>query len=294
MKTFKLEDFCTTSGLYLHLIRHSPPAGYYESPHVHDYTEVIYIQKGCGVNSIGRFDYPIISGDIYVIPPKTLHSFCIGQETVIYNLLIDFRAFTKLEIDSLNEYSSFSEIFTKTKNSGRCLHLSTPLGMEIANMLTAIHQALRAHSPGYAAELHARTLLILSDICKKAESQHDFYRAGAGTAGKLSRLMAYLTENFRSPVHLEAISDFLKMTPNSISRFFMRNTGLSLVAYTNQLRIREACRLLVSDSDRNVTEIAGKCGFHDTSYFIRVFKKQMKISPLAFRRKQMKALNASE
>ncbi len=289
MKTFRLEDFCKTSGLYLHLVRQSAPAGYYEAPHLHNYTEILYIQSGSGVNTIADSDYPIIPGDIYVIPPETLHTFRITHQAVTCNLQVDFRAFSRLELDSLQEYANFSEIFMKQNNGGRCLHLSAPNSMEIADMMTEIHKALEGRTPGYAAELHARTLLILAEICRKAERLHDFGRMKRTTARKLSKLTSYLAAHYRSPFHLEQLAEMMGMTPNSVSRFFAKNTGMSLLAHTNLLRISEACRLLVSEPDMNVTDIAEACGFHDTSYFIRLFKKQMKTSPLAFRRKQKSA-----
>ena len=289
MKIFKLEDFCKTSGLHLHLVRQSAPAGYYEAPHIHDYTEILYIQSGSGVNTIARSDYPIIPGDIYVIPPETLHTFCITHQAITCNLLVDFRASSRLELDSLNEYANFSDIFMKRENTGKCLHLSAPNSMGIAEMMTAIYRSLKGHSPGYAAELHARTLLILSEICRKAGQLHDFGKMNRTTAQKLSKLTNYLAAHFRSPFRLEQIAGTMNMTPNSVSRFFAKNTGISLLAHTNLLRISEACRPLVSEPDMNVTDIAEACGFHDTSYFIRMFKKQMKTSPLAFRRKQKDA-----
>ena len=289
MKIFKLEDFCKTSGLHLHLVRQSAPAGYYEAPHIHDYTEILYIQSGSGVNTIARSDYPIIPGDIYVSPPETLHTFCITHQAITCNLLVDFRAFSRLELDSLNEYANFSDIFMKRENTGKCLHLSAPNSMGIAEMMTAIYRSLKGHSPGYAAELHARTLLILAEICRKAGQLHDFGKMNRTTAQKLSKLTNYLAAHFRSPFRLEQIAGTMNMTPNSVSRFFAKNTGISLLAHTNLLRISEACRLLVSEPDMNVTDIAEACGFHDTSYFIRMFKKQMKTSPLAFRRKQKDA-----
>lgn len=241
MKIFKLEDFCKTSGLHLHLVRQSAPAGYYEAPHIHDYTEILYIQSGSGVNTIARSDYPIIPGDIYVIPPETLHTFCITHQAITCNLLVDFRAFSRLELDSLNEYANFSDIFMKRENTGKCLHLSAPNSMGIAEMMTAIYRSLKGHSPGYAAELHARTLLILSEICRKAGQLHDFGKMNRTTAQKLSKLTNYLAAHFRSPFRLEQIAGTMNMTPNSVSRFFAKNMGISLLAHTNLLRISEAC-----------------------------------------------------
>ena len=286
MRIFRLEDFCTTPGLFLHLLRQSPPAGYYEAPHIHNYLEILYIRSGSGVNTIADTDYPIIPGDIYVIPPETIHTFCITHHAVTFNLLIDFRAFTELEMRSLNEFSRFREIFAGLRKGGSCLRLPASETMETASMVTSAERVLKGCSPGYAAELHARTMLILLAICRKAERLRPPGSTRRGNAGKLSLLSGYISEHFRSRITLEQIAEITGMTPNSASRFFVRCMGVPLMTYVNRLRISEACRLLASEPEMNVTEIAEACGFHDTSYFIHMFRQLMKRSPLAFRKEQ--------
>jgi AraC family transcriptional regulator, transcriptional activator of pobA len=48
----------------------------------------------------------------------------------------------------------------------------------------------------------------------------------------------------------------------------------------------EARRLLQS-SEQPVAEIAWKLGFDDSSYFIRLFRNETGVSPLAFRKQQL-------
>ena len=286
MKTFRLEDFCTAPGLFLHLLRQSPPTGYYEPPHIHNYMEILYIRSGSGVNTIADADYPIIPGDIYVIPPEILHTFCITHRAVTFNLLVDFRAFSDLEMRSLNEFSGFREIFAGERKGGSCLRLTASDSMETASLMTGAEHVLKDRSPGYAAELRARTLLILLAICRKAEYLRSPVGGTRENSGKLSLLSGYLSEHFRSRITLEQLAGVAGMTPNSTSRFFARGMGVPLMTYVNRLRISEACRLLAAEPEMNVTEIAESCGFHDTSYFIRMFRKLMKRSPLVFRKEQ--------
>ena len=59
--------------------------------------------------------------------------------------------------------------------------------------------------------------------------------------------------------------------------------GITPVAYVNRYRIRQA-RALLEDTDRNITEVALKVGFSNSSYFGRVFRREEGVSPTAFRR----------
>ena len=52
-----------------------------------------------------------------------------------------------------------------------------------------------------------------------------------------------------------------------------QNLKISTVDYINQVRIAKAMELIEQHSFGTVAEIAGETGFHNTHYFIRVFKK---------------------
>ena len=59
--------------------------------------------------------------------------------------------------------------------------------------------------------------------------------------------------------------------------------GLSLVSYTNRLRI-EASKKLLSNYDLSIKETAYSCGFPDEKYFMKVFKKFEQCTPTDYRR----------
>ena len=55
------------------------------------------------------------------------------------------------------------------------------------------------------------------------------------------------------------------------------------IAYLNRYRINQA-KTLLEEGDKNVTEIAMLVGFLDSGYFSRVFRRQVGVSPDAYRR----------
>ena len=52
--------------------------------------------------------------------------------------------------------------------------------------------------------------------------------------------------------------------------------------FIRTLRLHEASELLLNKA-YNISEVAGKVGFNDISYFSRVFRKEFGVSPRAFR-----------
>ena len=66
------------------------------------------------------------------------------------------------------------------------------------------------------------------------------------------------------------MADLVYLTESNFCKFFKKATGKTYSDYLNELRINEACRLLVQ-SDKSIIQISFDCGFETLSYFNRVF-----------------------
>ena len=65
---------------------------------------------------------------------------------------------------------------------------------------------------------------------------------------------------------------------------FKEYTGKTFVRYLTEYRIQRAAELLTNTSMR-ISEIAGKTGFEDGSYFSKTFKKEKGMTPAEYRKK---------
>ncbi|WP_168119891.1 AraC family transcriptional regulator [Paenibacillus sp. HB172176] len=92
---------------------------------------------------------------------------------------------------------------------------------------------------------------------------------------------AYLHEHYREAIEIEQLAGLINRSPNYTSALFKEVYGYSPIPYMHQLRVMEACNLLLF-SDMSVTNIAQHLGYYDTSYFFRVFKKHCRMSPTDF------------
>ena len=100
---------------------------------------------------------------------------------------------------------------------------------------------------------------------------------------RLDEVLGYLRKNKTGTVTLEEAAAVAKMSPKSFCRFFKANTGKTLVEYLHELRIGEACRLLL-ETDRTISEIALDCGFNNLSNFNRRFRELKEMTPREYRR----------
>lgn len=100
---------------------------------------------------------------------------------------------------------------------------------------------------------------------------------------RLDEVLQFLRQNRSEQISLEAAAAVAKMSPKSFCRFFKANTGKTLVEYLHELRVGEACRLLL-ETDLSISEVAFESGFQNLSNFNRRFRQLKKTTPREFRR----------
>ncbi len=88
----------------------------------------------------------------------------------------------------------------------------------------------------------------------------------------------YLTTNITKNISLTEIGIYLGVNPSYLSRIFKEETGMSLIKYINHQRIELSKYFFETEMD-NITEVAFRVGYNDSSYFTKTFKKLTGISP---------------
>ena len=88
---------------------------------------------------------------------------------------------------------------------------------------------------------------------------------------------------------LEDVASKAFLTPVYFSRLFKANMGVNFTDYVNKLRVDLACKLLLNN-DITLVEIAQLCGFNDQSYFSKIFKNIVGISPKKYKNEKGKII----
>lgn len=97
-----------------------------------------------------------------------------------------------------------------------------------------------------------------------------------------NQLQKYLVSNYRETIQIEQLATLIDRSANYTISLFREMKGLSPIQYVHMLRMKEACNLL-ANTDLTVTEISDYLGYYDHSYFFRIFKKYMSLSPTEYR-----------
>lgn len=101
----------------------------------------------------------------------------------------------------------------------------------------------------------------------------------------IRKAIAYIEDNYGSPdLSLEEISKACYISPNYLSRLFKKKRGCTLMEHLRNVRINQA-KLLLQEGDMTMSEVAQSVGYSDRTYFCKVFKQVVGLSPAEYRRR---------
>lgn len=101
---------------------------------------------------------------------------------------------------------------------------------------------------------------------------------------RIIKAVEYISEHLHSRVMIDDAAKALGITPAYLSRLFKSETDMTFTDYVNNRKIEEATGLL-RYSDYTDLEISSLLCFSSQSYFIKVFKKFMKMTPNEYKKK---------
>ena len=99
----------------------------------------------------------------------------------------------------------------------------------------------------------------------------------------VDKIKTYIWEHVSEDISLITLSELVYMNPAYLSRYFRQETGSSITEFLLEVRVEQAKQLL-ADPHNKVQDIAGRLGIESASYFIRIFKKKMGVTPQEYRR----------
>ena len=122
---------------------------------------------------------------------------------------------------------------------------------------------------------------MIRDFCqlvkKHSLSRYSYY------VGKTITLVHY---DLTADLSLHAIAGQLNVNDSYLSKLFHKECGCTLTAYVNRQRL-ERSAMLLRDGSKTIQDVATDCGFQDSSYFIRLFKKHFGMTPAVYREQSM-------
>lgn len=238
----------------------------------HNFYEFYYLKSGKTNYFIHDAIYNLEEGDVLILPPNTMHYTTlnnVSRKRLLVYAYADF--WDELKNEDMPSWDTVSIV--KVKPDERI-----PLLLdELLNEYNGKKDLF------YMKALMYELLVLL----KRKDEKKDFAMDKSSYAKRVYEIAHYLNAEYSSDITLESTAKHFFITPQQLSKQFSAAFGITFSTYLRKYRIRKALDAL-SSTDKNITEIAFDVGFNSTNHFCKVFKSEMNISPLQFRKKYLK------
>ena len=252
--------------------------------HTHDFSELIVITAGGGEHWINGIVYPVAAGDIFLIQGNTEHYFEKRHNLGMFNIMFD-DGYLKEHLRSLRSMSGFNAFFLFEPTYRRShkfrsrLHIAPESMLALKKELQKMWNEYRKGGPGSDLILLAKALELFVFISREYSRNKN---PMARSLCRLGELVSLLENRYREPWTIRKISRIASMAPSTLLPVFKKVTGYSPIDYLLHVRLSKAAERLLK-TELPISEIAAECGFHDSNYFSRQFRRLYACSPRNYR-----------
>ncbi|VGO14002.1 HTH-type transcriptional activator RhaR [Pontiella desulfatans] len=251
--------------------------------HTHEFTELVVVYAGSGINCVDGVDYPISEGDVFVIHESSSHSYRETRHLHLCNVLFDSTLLDIKGID-MSHLPGFHALFLlepklRNKPFSTRLRLDSKELHKAKAMIQELEMEVDKKQPGFRLVSQSLLLLLIGELSRWYD------QSAENKPGKLMQIahcMAHMERNYNEPLAIGELARMANMSERGFYRVFQEATGTTPNQYLTNLRIATASELL-SKSEQSITDIAYECGFQDSSYMAKQFKKHMGVTPREFR-----------
>ncbi|WP_299891220.1 AraC family transcriptional regulator [uncultured Lacinutrix sp.] len=255
---------------------------FYDKLHQHEEIQLSYIMKGEGTLIVGDTINYYSKDDILIIGSNIPHVFKSDVKASKRSHMVTV-FFTKESFGShffdLEELKELQIFFKRSKHGFKVISKQKT----IKKLFIQLKKATKLNR-----------FLILLQLLKNTsaanyESLSSFiydkkYTDNEGH--KMRNVFEYTMTHFQKDINLEAIAEVANMTKNAFCKYFKKRTNKTYFRFLTELRIEHACKLIETNKDLSISEIAYKSGFKNISNFNRHFKNIKSINPSTFKNKK--------
>lgn len=256
---------------------------FYGKLHYHPEFQITLIEKGTGLFYGGTNAVQFEEGDLYLIGEDVPHLIkssekYYGKDTPGIKGLSIFFSYNSFG-NSFFEVPELMEIRNLLLDAKRVIKVNGNLQSYLIQLMQEIRSAKN--------ELRVIQLLkILSQL--NIENYEFLNETGVSPTlnekgfERLNKVINYTFSNYASNITVDNVAEKASLSKSQFSRYFKERTGKTYIQFLNEVRIENACALLMKE-DINIENIGYDVGFQNLSNFNRQFKNVKSRTPSQFR-----------
>jgi len=227
-------------------------------PHFHANYELIYIFDGDLEVKLNNYSITLRKSELLLINPNVLHAFYTKNSSRFW-----VGVFSSDFINSFakrNEFVAYSKFKCDSE----------------AEAFLKNHLFIEGEQDKY---LTIACLNLVCSQCKKNSEEIESLKI----SDKLNDILKYISSHFSEKISLSDMASKLGYEYHYLSSLFNSYFDMNFKAYVNLYRFQHACELL-TNTDKDIIEIAYESGFQTLRNFNRIFKLLSGHTPSSYRK----------
>jgi len=240
-----------------------------EALHWHNYFEIELILEGKGKENINGTEYELKPGMLYLQTPNDFHDIRVDAPVTLINISFSHPLLPPDLAQQILETNKMLVFFLTGEEK-------TNIEGIFRQLLTEYNKKTHYDASGIGCLLE----YILTFIVRKSALSID----NIVQTNILTPALIYLNTHFRDNPSLEQTARIAHINKAYFCEVFKKITGKNYIVYLTELKINYAKKLLVL-SKIPIIDVCFACGFNSISNFLRVFHKDVGISPTEYRKR---------
>lgn len=260
-----------------------------EKPHGHDFFLVLLITRGTGTHTIDFIEYDVFPGAMYIVSPGQIHQWNLSKD-VDGHILFFTRTFFLHDFDTekLTRFPFFNSTF-----SSPYFKLNKLERDAIILKYNLIHKEYKNRSQNYEEMIRIFLNAMFIELTRVYPYQDENNLKFGYDLIQLNKYEALVDKYFKHHKPLSCYSKKMNITDRQLSYLCKKSVNKKPSEILTERIILEAKRLIIH-SDLSIASISEELNFNDSSYFIRLFKKNTKQTPEQFRHSQFENYKLSQ
>lgn len=255
--------------------------------HAHEFLVIAYFEHGAGSIRLGAREWPLQTGDAFVIAPGEVVRFGEHEPDA---RTAGWCVFFPPEIIASEAHGGslgwkahplLFPLLGSTARGAQRLPVPPSERATWAQHAAAIEHELKHPRDGSAQAALAHLTLLLVSLARI--SIDIGYDLRLHSEPLLAGVFEFIEEHYNEPISLATIATTVGLTPGHLTTVVRRKTGRSVQRWITERRMAEA-RKLLRETNLPVEAIATRVGYRQPSYFIKHFRRDQTLTPAAWRR----------
>ncbi|MEE6187614.1 HTH-type transcriptional activator RhaS [Mycovorax composti] len=244
--------------------------------HYHPEYEIVYVPYGNGTRHVGNHLSNYLNGDLVLIGSNLPHS-GFGINSSGFHEEIVVQVHKEVLPLHLTESGPLEQLLTKSQY-GLSFYGNTK--QQAGEKLMAI-----VDQPPFQRYL---TMLEVFHILSTSDEYHILNTSIVSPTlltkhkSRLQKVFTYVEQHYHNEIDIKTVAALVGLSVPSFCNFFKKATNITFSEFVNQYRIQRACILL--HQDKSIAEVCFECGFNHVTYFNKLFKKIMNLTPSEFKK----------